>query len=100
MDITREIMKLRKFIKPLLEDEPNDGMVEWLTIGFEYEPKEKMWHVVPAYEGAGDGCLNYIDWVNSERGTSVLQGVGADIDLAIKELWTQVRKYKKYRYAV
>jgi len=79
MKISKEILKLEKRIKPLIDDH-----IQSLIIGFEYVDETKSWLVIPQYEGGGDGHASYIEEEgNSER---VLEGEGKTLPAAIKDL--------------
>ncbi len=76
MLISKEVKKLKKRIKPLIDDH-----VEWLSIGIEFA--HGSWLVTPTYEGAGDGHPSYVD--DPITGL-VLTGEGYTLVAAIKNL--------------
>lgn len=79
MKISTEIKKLKRRIKPLIDDH-----VQHLIIGFEFDSTTKTWQAIPQYEGGGDGFATYIEEENSP--TKVLQGEGKSLPAAIKNL--------------
>lgn len=78
MKISKEIKKLRKRIKPLIDDH-----VDYLMIGLEFDPKVKTWTATPQFESGGDGHSNYLE---QEGAKEVLQGEGKTLPAAIKDL--------------
>ena len=79
MKISEEIKKLKKKIKPLIDDH-----VQSLIIGFEFDSSNKEWQVIPQYEGGGDGYATYLEMEGSPD--RVLQGNGKTLPGAIKDL--------------
>lgn len=88
MKISQEIKKLKKRIKPLIDDH-----VQFLMIGFEYLDESKSWQVTPQYEGGGDGYATYIEVEG--KATRVLQGDGKTLSAAIKSLNKKLDKIEK-----
>lgn len=82
MKISTEIKKLKKRIKPLIDDH-----VAFLMIGFEYLDESKSWTITPQYESGGDGHPLYIEIEGTGVGLNpLLQGTGKTLPAAIKNL--------------
>lgn len=93
MKVSEEIKKLRKKLKPLIDDH-----VEWLMIGLEYRADVKTWYATPQYEGGGDGFATYIEVEGcADR---VLQGEGKSLPSAIKDLNKRINKVKKAKVSL